>query len=150
MKFIIDIEDFWLEEEELTNALQTHIKREVVNQISQDVREQTQKQITEKLQDVIKQKIEIVIDSTLTDLVATGMLYQNSKNEISIVDYIKNVFTKNAGWSNPKAQIEKIAKDFTLELKAQYNTVFANRLVVNMKEQGFLKDDLVQVLLEEK
>ena len=150
MKFIIDIEDFWLEEEELTNALQTHIKREVVNQISQDVREQTQKQITEKLQDVIKQKIEIVIDSTLTDLVATGMSYQNSKNEISIVDYIKNVFTKNAGWSNPKAQIEKIAKDFTLELKAQYNTVFANRLVVNMKEQGFLKDDLVQVLLEEK
>lgn len=150
MKFAIEVEDFWLDEDEdLSNGLKAHIKNEVVCQISKNIKEMTEKQITERLQNVIKQKMELVIDSTLTDLLATGMIIVNRK-EISIGDYIKQVFRENQGWHNPREQIARIAKDFSQELKKQYNMVFANEIVVKMKEQGFLKDDLVQILLKDE
>lgn len=148
MKFTVEVEDFWLEEEELTEALSSHIKSEVVHKISASIKEKTDKQITEKIKEAIDKKIELVIDSTLTDLIATGLIMRNGK-EVSIIDHIKSVFQNNNTWSSPNVQIAKIAKAFTVELKAQYDMVFANQIVVKMKEQGFLKDDLVQVLLKE-
>lgn len=149
MKFTVEVEDFWLEEEELKEALVSRIKRDVVFQILESVKKQTESQIKIKLQEVIKQKIDLVIDSTLTDMVAAGTIIDYGK-EISIVDHVKNVFQDNNTWSDPTRQIASIAQDFTEELKKQYNVVFANNIVQKMKEQGFLKDDLVQVLLTGK
>ncbi len=150
MKFTIEVEDFYLDEDEdLREGLKAHIKRDVVAQISKNIKEQTDKQITEKVSEAISQKLALVIDSTLNDLTTTGMITFN-REEISIVDHIKKVFMNSTGWSNPNAQIQKIAKAFTVELKTQYDMVFANRIVANLKEQGFLKDDLVQVLLTDK
>lgn len=147
-KFTIEVEDFYLEDEELSEGLRAYIKHDVVSQISKNVKEQTQKQITDKIQEVISQKIDLVIDSTLTDLIATGIIEKHG-SDISIIDHIKDVFLNNAGWSNPKKQIAEIALEFTKELKRQYDVVFANEIVVKLKEQGFLKDDLVQILLKE-
>lgn len=150
MKFTVEVEDFYLDEDgDLGDGLKAHIKNDVVCQISKNIKEQTEKQITEKVQEVINHKMELVIDSTLTDLIATGMITYN-REKVSIVDHIKKVFVENAGWHNPRSQIAEIAKQFTLELKKQYNMVFANEIVVKMKEQGFLKDDLVQILLTDK
>ena len=149
MKFTIEVEDFWLEEEELTEALSSHIQSEVIHTISASIKEKTEKQITEKIKEVIDKKIELVIDSTLTDLIAVGTIKVYG-DEISIVDHIKSIFQEHNRWKDPSSQIKAIAKDFTSELKKQYDMVFANKIVVQMKEQGFLKDDLVQVLLGDK
>lgn len=150
MKFTVEVEEFWLDEEEdLTEALQGHVKREVVRKISESVKDKVEKQIVKKLDEVIEQKLALVIDSSLADLVATGMITYN-RSEVSIVDHIKHRFQSNSGWGDPSSHIDDIAKKFGAELKAQYNNVFANKIVQNMKEQGLLKDEVVQILLGDK
>jgi len=146
MKFTIGVEDFWLEEEELTAALEAHIKHAVVSEISKSIKKQVETQITKRVNEVIKDKIDLVIDSTLTDLLASGMITVNSK-DISIIEHVKSLFMRNHGWNNPDKQMKEIAKKFGEELKLQYNNVFANKIVLNMKEQGLLKDDVVKMLL---
>ena len=146
MKFTVEVEDFWLEEEELAAELQGHVKSEVVREISASIKDKVEKQITTQVKEVLDQKISLVIDTVLTDLVATGVIVSDRK-EITIVEHVKNLFQKNHGWSNPTQQMERIAKKFGDELKLQYNNIFANKIVQNMKQQGLLKDEVVQILL---
>jgi len=149
VKFSIEIDEFWLEDEDLSEALQAHIKRSVVTEISDNIKEEVETKITEKVTEVINDKVAQIIDSTLTDLIATGTILKN-KESISIVSHVKDLFMRNSGWSNANSHIERIAKRFGEELKLQYNNVFANRIVQNMKEQGLLKDEVVKILLEDK
>lgn len=148
MKFTIDVDDFWLDERELEEGLTSHIKRSVIAQISKNIKSQVEKKITEKINEAIKNKIDLIIDATLTDLIATGIIIKN-KQEITIEENIKNVFLNSSGWSNPNQHIDRIAEKFGKELKLQYNNAFANQIVLNMKKQGFLKNDVVKVLLGE-
>lgn len=149
MKFTVEVEDFWLEEEELTETLQGHIKHEVVREISASIKDKVEQKITEKIKDTIDQKISLIIDTVLTDLVTTGVIVRNG-SEISIADHVKNLFQGNNRWSNVDQQMERIAKKFGEELKLQYNNIFAAKIVSNMRAQGFLKDDVAQMLLEDK
>ncbi len=146
MKFTVEVEDFWLEEAELATELQGLIKRQVVNDIAVSIKGKVEEQIAKKVKDTIDQKIALIIDTVLTDLIATSVIVVN-KAEISISDHVKNIFQNNHGWHNPADQMKRIAKKFGDELKLQYNNAFANKIVANMKEQGLLKDEVVQILL---
>ena len=148
MKFTIEVEDFWLEEdsEDLVTELQSYVKRDVLNQISKNIEDKVEKQITEKINEVMDKKMTLILDNTLTDLIAPGTIHVN-REDVTIVNYIKKLFQQNTGWNQPKDQIAKIAKAFGAEMKAQYNAVFASKIVESMKEQGLLKDDVVKILL---
>jgi hypothetical protein len=147
MKFTVEVEEFWLEEDELADQIVTRVRTDVVRQISERVEAQTQKQITEKITNVINDKIEAQIDAILGDLIATGTILQG-KEEVSITDHLKGLFHKNRGWNSAADQIEKFAKKFCEEVKLQYNNAFAGHIVKGMKEQGLLKDEVAQMLLE--
>jgi len=149
MKFTVEVKDFWLDEEELTETLQSYVKTEVVREIQASIKDKVEKQIAVKVKDVIDHKIALVIDSALTDLIAAETITYN-RQEISIKQHVKNLFHSSTGWSNPNNQIANLAKEFGAEMKAQYNAVFANNVVQGMKEQGLLKDDVVQMLLSDK
>ena len=149
MKFTVDVEEFWIEEDELTDALKRDVKRDVVNQISTDIKDKVEQEIALKVKEAIDNKINLIIDSTLTDLMATGVISRNNQ-EITIEAYVKDLFQKNTGWNQPARQIDDIAKKFGQELKAQYNNIFATKIVQNLKEQGMLKDEVAQILLEDK
>jgi len=149
MKFIIEVEDFWLDEEEIEDALKSHILTSAVVQIKASIQEQIDKTITAKVTETVKKSLDSMIDVRLTELVETGTMMYN-KQEISINQYLKNTFETCRGWDNPKSQIEAYAKKFCAELKLQYNAAFATKVVMGMKEQGLLKPELVQMLLEEK
>ena len=146
MKFTIEVEEFWLEEEEINDVLSSHIKNSVVFQISESIKDKVEKQITSKVDEVVEDKLSLIIDEKLTDLINTEEIIKNGKM-ISIEEHIKNVFQNNSGWNNPNVHIDRIAKKFGEELKIQYNNAFANQIVLNMKKQGFLKNDVVKVLL---
>ena len=45
-KFTIEIEEFYLEEQELSEALQLSVKNDVVNQIKKMIEDKVEKQIT--------------------------------------------------------------------------------------------------------
>lgn len=147
MKFTIEVDDFWLDEDDdIASGLRSHICHDVVCKISKSIEDKVQTQITAKVNEVIDEKMTLVIDSTLSDLVATSLIKSGSK-EITIEQHLKDAFQHNHGWSNPTSKMEAIAKKFGDELKLQYNNAFANKIVQNMKAQGLLKDEVVQILL---
>ena len=148
MQFKIDLEDFWLEEDDnIEDALKSHIINSVTHKIIQSIQVKVDAQIAKRVNEVISEKLDKVIDDQLDKLIDAGVItYQ--REEISIVDHIKNLFLQSSGWSQPNTKIEKVAKAFGNELKLQYNNAFANKIVQNMKEQGLLRDDVVQILLE--
>ncbi len=150
MKFTVDIEEFWLEEDEdIESALKAYITHDVIMKISKNIEDKVEREISDKVSEAIKTKLSQVVDNKLTDLLAVGVIKKNSQ-EIPITEHIKNLFLQHSGWSSPEDYIKKIAQSFGKELKAQYNAAFANQVVIGMKEQGLLKDEVVQILLEPK
>ena len=151
MKFTVDLEDFWLDEDasDIETELKNHIINSVVFQIGASIKEKVDTQISKTVNEVIERKLTTIIDDKLSDLIDIGTITRNRK-EISIVDHVKEVFEDNNGWGSADKKIERIAKEFGHELKLQYNNAFANKIVMNMKEQGLLKDEVVQILLSPK
>jgi len=150
MKFTVDVEDFWLEEEELSDALVSHVKLSVVAQIEKLTKDKVEKQITDALNKVIEEKILLVIDNTLQDLIATGTFIpaRHSSEPISFIQHIRNKFNSNDRWNNPNEYIKEQAIIFGNEMKIRYDSIFAMHVVDNLKKQGMLNDKVVQLLLE--
>ncbi len=90
MKFVIDLEDFWIDEEDnLEHALKSHIISDVLRKITSNIESKVEEQISKKVQEVVNEKLSSVIDNKFTELIACGMINRQRK-EIYIVDYIKN------------------------------------------------------------
>lgn len=149
MKFTVEVEEFWIEEEELSAELKSHVRSEVMREISASIKDKVEKQITEKINEMMDQKTSLVIESSITDFLATGTIVDRGKN-VPITDHLRELFHNNTGWRSPQEALAKLAKRFGEEIKLQYNAAFANKIVMNMKEQGLLKDEVVQILLEGK
>lgn len=154
MNFNIDIKDEWIDEELLGNAVQSTIINKVTSKIIEENKIKIENLITQKVKAVIDNSLQEIIDTELERLISEGMvigLYGKTKGErITLKQYIEELFLRSSGWSNPQDHITRVAKAFGEGLKLQYNNAFANRIVMNMKEQGLLKDEVVQILLESK
>jgi len=150
----VKLDEFWLhEEDDLESGLRKYITNDVVAQIQKSIKDQVDEQITKKVTEVINEKIAQVIDTTITELVASGTITQGSgvnAKEVKITDYIKSLFRTDRGWGSVSTQVENYAKKFCADVKVQYNAVFANHIVQGLKENGMLKDEVVQMLLEKK
>ena len=149
MKFIIEVEDFWLDGEELDDALKSHLLTSVVHKISKSIEEKIDIEISKKVTEVIEKNLLPIINSKLTELVATETILRN-REEISITQHIKNIFQSSQGWNGPRDQIERFSKKFCAEMKLQYDAAFATKIVMGMKDQGLLKPEVVQLLLDDK
>ena len=149
MKFTVEVEEFWLNEDgDLTEELTSHITKSVVYQISKSIEKQVAVKIELKAKEAAVSKLDRVIDDKLTDLIDKGVITYN-REEISLTEYIEKLFMASNRWNNPQKQLENITRNFAEELKLQYNAAFANLIVQNMKKQGFLKDYIAQILLNE-
>ena len=148
MKFTVELEDFYIEEGELNETLVRAIKKEIVQSIRKKTKEDTEKKIADQVQNIVQAAIQSQIDESISLFVETGVITVQGK-EIQIADHLKNVFQNNHGWSSPTSKMESIAKRFGDDLKAQYNNIFASKIVQTMHQQGFLKDDMAKILLGE-
>lgn len=150
MKFIVELDDFWMgDDDELERKLKSYIISSVYTQISNSIKNNVEEQISKKILDITNRKLNHIIDTKLSECLARQTIVVNHK-EITIEENVRNIFQNNANWNYPTATLEAIAKNFVAELKLQYNNMFANRIVQNMKEQGLLKDEVVQILLSDK
>ena len=149
MKITVELDDFWIEEGELNSTLSAEIKRSVISQITKSIQDKVDTEITKKVEKVVSGKIASVIDMQIADCVNSGEIIVN-KVPVAIKTHVQNLFNSNIGWNNPRDQIVRLANDFGKQLKAQYDAAFANRIVIAIREQGMLKDEVVQMLLENK
>lgn len=150
MKLAIELEDFWMDEDsgDIEAELKEYVVREVAGKIQKSIREKVEEQITKKVQEIIEFKLGTIIDEKISQVIDSETIKPRRCNEIKIVDHVKNLFETHHGWGNADEKIKRIAKEFGEELKHQYNNAFANKIVQNMKEQGLLKDEVVQILLK--
>lgn len=159
MKFTVELEDFWLEgehgAEEIQDELKQYIIRDVVHQIRKGIKDQIDTEIVRAVREEVEECLTPAIKHTVADEIEKGVIrikkgYSGDYEEKPISEYICEQFHASTGWNRPEEKIAKIAKSFGEELKLQYNNAFANQIVHNMKEQGLLKDEVVQILLEGK
>ena len=147
MKITVDISDHYIEEGHLDLALSNAIKQGIVTEIIRQTREQTQKTIYESVTATINESINKEITAAMSDFIDTGIIVVSGK-EVMIKDHMLNIFQNNHGWNNPYAKMEALAKKFGEELKLQYNSIFATKIVLSMQSQGFLKEDMARLLLD--
>jgi hypothetical protein len=151
MKIIVDLEDFWPEEEEgdLPEQIKKHVIWDVTRQVWNDVRTEVKRELQAQITQTIDSQLKDVIAETISDEVDKGVINNRGLGDpIKITDHVRNLFHNKSGWCDADKKIERIAADFAKELKLQYNNVFAAKIVDNMKKQGLLKDEVTQLLLE--
>lgn len=148
MKFVVDVEEFWLDEEsELGPALQAHIKRDVVAQIEKSVQTQVTDFMNKIMKEEIKSKLETIVSDLMRQFLVTGTVKGQYSNdpELPLADWVKKQVTVQN--SNIQDWIKKSVTTQVEELKKRYDLLFATQIVSKLNEQGMLKEDIAKLLL---
>ena len=61
MKFTIEVEDFWIEDGDLSTALTAHIKRSVIVDITKSIEDKVEKAVSEKVSARIDEKLDRIL-----------------------------------------------------------------------------------------
>lgn len=151
MKFTVDLEEFYLDED--SGCIETELKKHIINSVVFRIEENLKKKIDDEITRCVKSSVENIllkkISGEVAKLIEMGEIVVD-REKISIVDYIKKTFENNQGWRNPYETIQNIAKKFGDELKLRYDKAFAVHIVDTMKQNGLLKDEAIAKLLEVK
>ena len=150
----IDLEDFWLDEDQ---DIESGLKNYVINKTVQNIWDKIKKKVSESIDLIVKKAVEKSLYAKINKLadeilkieqVKNPDMYGDNKNEyISIVDYIKYKYVKKSGWDSPDKRIEKLAEEFAKEIKDRYDLMFASQLVAKMHNNGLLKEDVAKLIL---
>lgn len=154
MKFTVEIEEFWMDEDSgtLDEQLKSYVIHDVIMQIKSGIREKIETEISSQVQQQLEQCMHEYIQKEIKDFISEGKIRKSSycNEEILIKDWIKEKFTGDTGYNNPEQVIKSLAKDFGKEMKERYDLLFASQLVAKMSETGLLKEDVAKLLLPNK
>lgn len=147
MKITIEVPELWIEEGELNAELKNQILHEASQKIRQEIKGKVESSIENVLRKRFDSQLEVIIGEMMQQMIDSGNLIKD-RQEISISDYLKNVFNNHHGWNNPAEQVAKLAKEHGNKLKQQYDLVYASQIVAALNENGLLKDDAAKLLLK--
>lgn len=134
---------------DLNDAIKGNITNTVIRELLPRMKESIESGITKKIDAIITERVNFNVDKTLQNILEDeNFKFNYNRFEGTIKDYIKEKFQESGNWNNPREALDKVAKKYAQEMKAQYNNIFAARVVDNMREQGFLKDDFAKLLTE--
>lgn len=147
MKFTVEVEDFWLDEEELSDALSTRIKNEVVQSIKTSIKDQVTDLMDKIVKEEIQSQLEPRIKVLMEEFLSNGKVKDrySSTTELTIPEYLAKNFEAN----NDKIlkYIKEESERQGNDLKRRYDLLFASQIVAKINEQGLLKDDVARLLL---
>ncbi len=150
MKFTVEVEDFYLDEEgDLAPGLTKFVTHEVVTQIWSKIQGIVEKKITEAVQSQTEAILSAQINMLTSQLISAGKITKNGK-ELLISDYIKDRFDNSGNWNAPYEQIEKLAKAYGNDMKKRYDYFYANQIVQQMHVIGVLKEEVFNKLIEQE
>jgi polyhydroxyalkanoate synthesis regulator phasin len=147
MKFTVEVEEFYIEDGELAAELQKQVKADVVHQIRESVKKQVTDFMDQHIKAVIDQELKTRVQMLMDELLATGKVKDqySSSPEMPIKEWITKYFTGKSAdiHKSIQAQVNKHVSD----LQTRYDIMFTSQLITKMKDQGFLKEDVVKILL---
>lgn len=147
MKFIIEVDDFYLDGEQLSEALTSHIKHYVVQEIDKSIKARVEEHITRKVKADVEERMYRFMNVTIEEIIQKEKIKDGSK-EMSLVEYIRNYFLNKSAYNNADAAIKKAADQFGQEMKNRYDLLFASQLVAKLNDSGMLKEDVAKLLLD--
>lgn len=147
MKFTVEVEDFWLDEEELSEALATRVKNEVVQAIKESIKEQVNTLMDKIVKDEIQSQLEPRIKVLMEEFLSRGKVKDrySSTTDLTIPEFLAKNFEAN----NDKIlkYIKEESERQGIDLKRRYDLLFASQIVAKINEQGLLKEDVARLLL---
>lgn len=148
MKIELDFSDLFCEED---SSIKEVVLDEIHSRVQRAVWEKIKGYVDEKISGAMIALIMKQVDSKIKTIVEEFV----NKNEISfhnrkisIDQHINDIFNTVNSWDSLHNTVTKKAEEHAKELKARYDTVFANRIVMKIHEQGMLKDDISKLLLD--
>lgn len=149
MKFVVDMEDFDIDDHNVIDSLKEYIINDIVYQIKKENDKKIQEEIVEQVSKKIKEHIIPLIEEKTYDV------YKNKKikikgRDISIEEYIEGIYSHYSNWNNPTDIIRKLVKELGDKLKERYDLLFATQLISKINELGYLKEDAAKALLSDK
>lgn len=152
MKITVDLDDFWMEEDNgtLTEQIKDHIihsvKTEVYNSIKIQVKELSESIIKRQIEESIKEKIN---ESVLTFISEDKFCKRYSSQEkITLSEYILEELSRATIDRNYISDyVKKEGEKHGSDLKKRYDMLFASGIVAKMHENGLLKEDVASKLL---
>lgn len=154
LKVEIDLENltqdlFEDERWSLKEGVISSIRHDVVAEIKKNCDEQIQTQI----RSIVEAKVGVLIRETFLEWFKTSKVKINSKDELSLEEYLTHYFTEKTGYTytiTAKSFVEDFAKKFAKELRERYDVAFAAMIVKNLKEQKLLADDRLAELVKQQ
>lgn len=154
MKLKVDLDDFYLDEED---DLVQAIKDFVVNKVTSTIWDRVEEKIKQKILDLCNENIQKIIDEKietyLTEMLDKEMIKKDrwSDELVSLQEYVSTAF--NEDFDNDYRRIlERIvegkAKDICEEIKKRYDLLFASQLISKMNDQNMLKEDIAKLILD--
>lgn len=148
MKFIVEIEDNWIENDSIIDEM----KRQIISNLSNQIIEKLLQGHVRLIEKITTEKVIQVFDKisndATDDFIKNGKVKSSRNNSmLTIPEFISERFEYNSNYNNQKNEIEKLAKNYSIEMKNRYDMMFASQLVIKMNEQGLLKEGVFQSLM---
>lgn len=154
MKLKVDLDDFYLDEED---DLVPAIKDFVVNKVTSTIWDRVEEKIKQKILDLCNENIQKIIDEKietyLTEMLDKEMIKKDrwSDELVSLQEYVSTAFNKDFD-NNYRKILERIVEDKTKniceEIKKRYDLLFASKLISKMNDQNMLKEDIAKLILD--
>lgn len=152
MKFVISVEDFWLDEEqELEPKLKSHIIHNVVTQINNSIKTKVEEHVTKEVKAQVEQSLYRKISTLVGEIIATDKIKgrYSSDPEMTLQEWVMSEFKNNNRYETIQEYIKKLANSFSEDMKKRFDLLYASQIVAKMGENGLLKEDAVKLLLSQ-
>lgn len=151
MKFIIETNDFYMEDGDLEIKLKQYIIHDVVMQIQKNIEQKINDGITKEVKAQVEQTLYRKIGTYVTECIANDKIkgpYSNNQ-EMTLQEWVKLQFVEKARDKAPiDSKIQQLADSFGVEMKKRYDLLFASQLVAKLGEVGLIKEDVIRLLLD--
>lgn len=149
MKFTVELEEFYLEEGELTEELKRQIKNDVVSEIRVQIKKQVDEFMDAHVKSVIQEELKTRVQLLMDEHLASGKVKDRyAGKELTVQGWISENFASQQ--PTITKEIEKRVQAHAKALQDRYDLQFASQIIVKMKDQGFLKEDIAKLLLPEQ
>ncbi|MDZ7658036.1 hypothetical protein [Fodinibius sp.] len=155
MKFNVEVEIDWIHSEDsLDEGIQKKLKREVVKKIWDKIEDKVDEQVMKVAEERVNQHMDEKIQKEASVLAKSGKFspssrYYKGPEDPTIEEYMRYQFSGKS-----KLNIEEVLKDraekIAEKLKDKYDIHFAQQVILKMRDQNLLKDDVEGALFESK
>lgn len=151
MKFTIEVDDFYLDGEELDSALKDHIKRDVVASIHASIKQKVEDHVTKEVKAQVEQQLYRKISTLVGEIIATDKVKgrYSSDPDMTLQEWVMSEFKNNSRYETIQDHIKKLANSFGEDMKKRFDLLYASQIVAKMGDAGLLKEDAVKLLLSQ-